>query len=230
MLDARTEGHASPTIENYLQAVYSLEMEGETVFSAGLARRMHVTPPTAWATVRRMARDGLVELDSRKLVRLTDKGRPLAESIVRRHRLSERFLTDILGLNWVEAHAEAHLFEHIMSPRLEERIMAILGNPTHCPHGSPIPGTGGRVDPELVPLDTLSAGDQGTVEFISEELEEDPELLGYLERGRIMPGHQLRVKELAPSGVLVAEVEGREVPLGMTVAARIRVRPQSRAA
>lgn len=230
MLDSKIEGHASPTIENYLQAIYSLEGEGETVISAGLARRMHVTPPTAWATVRRMARDGLVELDARKMVRLTEKGRPLAESIVRRHRLSERFLTDVLGLDWVEAHAEAHLFEHIMSPRLEERIMALLNNPTHCPHGSPIPGTGGRVDPALVPLDTLTAGESGTVEFISEELEEDPELLGYLERGRIMPGHDLRVKELAPSGVLVAEVEGREVPLGMAVAARIRVRPLIHAA
>ncbi|HXG36829.1 MAG TPA: metal-dependent transcriptional regulator, partial [Dehalococcoidia bacterium] len=154
------EMHASPTIENYLQVIYTLEMEGEPVISAGLARRMHVTPPTAWATVRRMVRDGLVELDAKKAIRLTGEGLPLAESIVRRHRLSERFLTDVLGLDWVEAHIEAHRFEHIMSPRVEQRIMSILGNPTHCPHGSPIPGTGGRLDPQLVPLSSLSSGDR----------------------------------------------------------------------
>lgn len=217
--------HASTTIENYLQVIYSLEMENEPVISAGLARRMRVTAPTAWATVRRMLRDGLVEMDGHKVINLTEKGRPLAEDIVRRHRLSERFLTDVLGLNWVEAHAEAHRFEHVMSSRVEERIVALLGNPTHCPHGSPIPGSGGRLDTDLTPLDSLPAGAGGTVEFISEELEEDAELLGYLERGRIMPGHQLRVKELAPSGVVVVEVEGKDVPIGVAVAAKIRVRP-----
>ncbi len=142
------EGKPSPTVEDYLQAIYSLEGEGETVISARLARRMRVTPPTAWATVQRMVRDGRVELDAKKVVRLTEAGRAAAEDIVRRHRLSERFLTDILGLGWAEAHEEAHRFEHAMSSRLEERILALLGNPTHCPHGSPIPGTGGRVAPE----------------------------------------------------------------------------------
>lgn len=221
--------HPSSTIEDYLQAIYSLEGEGETVFSARLARRMRVTPPTAWATVRRMIRDGLVTLDERKVIHLTKRGRELAEDIVRRHRLAERFLCDVLGLGWAEAHEEAHRFEHAITPKLEARMLALAGNPTTCPHGSPIPGTGGKLDPNLVPLKSLSEGDEAVIEFISEELEEDPDLLRYLERGGLIPGSRVRVVEVAPySGLLVLERNGNRVPLGLPIAARIRVRPLGR--
>ncbi len=215
----------SPTIEDYLHAIYSLEGEGEVVISARLARRMRVTPPTAWATVQRMARDGLVTLDGKKVIHLTDKGRRLAEDIVRRHRLAERFLTDVLGLGWADCHEEAHLFEHALTPRLEERIVALLGNPTTCPHGSPIPGLGGRLPADLVPLAAVPPGEEATIEFISEELEEDADLLRYLERGRIMPGRRVVVKEVVPaSDLMVLESEGQPVPLGLKVAQKVRVR------
>lgn len=225
-----TTTRASPTIEDYLQAIYSLDSEGETVFSARLARRMRVTPPTAWATVRRMVRDGLVEVDAKKVIRFTAEGLKLAEDIVRRHRLSERFLTDVLGLDWADAHEEAHRFEHAMSARLEERIVDLLGNPQSCPHGSPIPGSGARLDPSLVPLNSLAAGEEATIGFISEELEEDLELLRYLERGGLKPGRHIRMVEVAPfSGVVVIESDGLQVPLGLPVAAKIRVRPAKEA-
>lgn len=215
----------SPTIEDYLHAIYSLEGEGEVVISARLARRMRVTPPTAWATVQRMARDGLVTLDGKKVIHLTDKGRRLAEDIVRRHRLAERFLTDVLGLGWADCHEEAHLFEHALTPRLEERIVALLGNPTTCPHGSPIPGLGGRLPADLVPLAAVPPGEEATIEFISEELEEDADLLRYLERGRIMPGRRVVVREVVPaSDLMVLESEGQPVPLGLKVAQKVRVR------
>src|SRR3990172_10760020 len=110
-------GRPSTIIEDYLQAIYRVEGEGEVVISARLARRMRVTPPTAWATVRRMARDGLLKLDGKKVIRLTPKGHELAEDIVKRHRLAERFLCDVLGLGWAEAHEEAHRFEHAITPR-----------------------------------------------------------------------------------------------------------------
>jgi DtxR family Mn-dependent transcriptional regulator len=208
-----------------LQAIYSLEGEGDTVISARLARRMHVTPPTAWATVRRMVRDGLVELDERKVVRLTPKGHDLAEDITRRHRLAERFLVDVLGLGWAEAHEEAHQFEHAITPRLYDRIMELAGNPKTCPHGSPIPGTGYRLSPELQPLASLKVGDEAAVVFISEELEEDQELMKYLERSKMMPGGTLTVIETSPStGVMVVERDGLSVPLGLAVAAKIRVK------
>ncbi len=217
--------HPTATVEDYLQAIYSLEGEGETVISARLARRMHVTPPTAWATVRRMARDGLVELDARKVVHLTPRGRALAEDITRRHRLAERFLVDVMGLGWAEAHEEAHHFEHAITPKLEKRIFELAGNPTTCPHGSPIPGTGARLPADLLPITALSPGQEATIEFISEELEEDREVLNYLERGRITPGNRLKVLEASPStGIVIVERDGASVPLALHIAAKIRVR------
>ncbi len=214
----------TPTIEDYLQTIYSLQTEGEDVISARLARWMRVTPPTAWATVHRMERDGLLDIDNKKMIRLTRKGLRLAENVARRHRISERFLTDILGLGWAEAHVEAHRFEHGVSPQVEERIYAILNHPTTCPHGSPIPGTGARLNPNLLPLDTLKSGDTATVRFISEELEQDLELLRYLERGHVKPGQQITVRELVPStGVVVIDANGQTVSLGLAVAAKIRV-------
>ncbi len=216
----------TPTVEDYLHAIYSLQGEGEEVFSARLARRMRVAPPTAWATVRRMLRDGLVTLDRKKTIHLTEKGQRLAENIVRRHRLAERFLTDILGLGWADCHEEAHLFEHALTPRLEQRIVALLGNPTTCPHGSPIPGSGAALPPDLVPLSSLAPGQEATIEFISEELEEDLDLLRYLERGRIMPGRRVVVREVVPaSDLMVVESDGQTVPLGLKVAQKVRVRP-----
>ncbi len=216
------------TIDDYLLAIYSLQTEGEaeTVISARLARWMRVTPPTAWATVRRMERDGLVEVDRKKVIRLTPKGLKLAENIARRHRVSERFLTDVLGLGWAEAHEEAHRFEHGVSPRVEERIFATLKNPTTCPHGSPIPGTGAKLDPNLVPMDSLKRGEAATVRFISEDLKDDLELLRYLERGKITPDQEITIRELVPStGVVIIEADGQSVSLGLGVAAKIRVLP-----
>jgi DtxR family transcriptional regulator, iron-dependent repressor len=225
MVKTDTTAGPTATVEDYLQSMYSLETEGERVISARLARWMRVTPPTAWATVRRMERDGLVEIDGRKTIRLSMRGRELAEKVARRHRLSERFLNDILGLGWAEAHDEAHHFEHGVTPLIEARIFSLLGNPTTCPHGSPIPGTGAVLSPDLVPMDTLEVGDAATVEFISEELEEDLELLRYLDRHNMRPGQTITIPEKVPSTGLIAISTGLEnVSLGLNVAARIRVR------
>ena len=215
----------SPKVEDYLQSMYSLETEGERIISARLSRWMRVTPPTAWATIQRMQRDGLVSIDEKKTIHLTKHGRELAEKVARRHRLSERFLSDILGLGWAEAHDEAHHFEHGVTPMIEQRIFALLGNPTTCPHGSPIPGTGAILSPDLVPMDTLEVGDAATVEFISEELEEDLELLRYLDRHDIRPGQPITIPEKVPStGLIVIATQRENVSLGLTVAGRIRVR------
>ena len=215
----------SPKVEDYLQSMYSLETEGERIISARLSRWMRVTPPTAWATIQRMQRDGLVSIDEKKTIHLTKHGRELAEKVARRHRLSERFLIDVLGLGWAEAHDEAHHFEHGVTPMIEQRIFALLGNPTTCPHGSPIPGTGATLSPDLVPMDTLEIGDAATVEFISEELEEDLELLRYLDRHDIRPGQPITIPEKVPStGLIVIATQRENVSLGLTVAGRIRVR------
>ena len=114
------------TVEDYLQSIYSLETEGERIISARLARWMRVTPPTAWATVRRMARDGLVSVDAKKTIHLTKRGRELAEKVARRHRLSERFLNDVLGLGWAEA---------LLAPRQSDDLPARQPDSRHgrCP-------------------------------------------------------------------------------------------------
>ncbi len=213
----------SSTIEDYLQSIYSLETEGERIISARLARWMRVSPPTAWATVQRMQRDGLIDLDAKKTVNLTPKGRELAESVARRHRLSERFLCDVLGLGWAEAHGEAHHFEHGMTDVIEQRIMKLMNHPKTCPHGSPIPGTGATLDPSWAPLDTFAEAERATIRFISEELEEDLELLQYLENHALKPGPEVEVREKVPSaGLLILNNGDEDVSLGMQVASRIR--------
>lgn len=212
------------TVEDYLQTIYSLETEGEKVISARLARWRRVTPPTAHATIRRMQKIGLVDIaDGDKSIHLTAHGRQVAEKVARRHRLSERFLNEVLGLGWAMAHEQAHYFEHGVTPVIEERIFEILGQPTTCPHGSPIPGTGATLDPAWVALDVLETGESAEIKFISEELEEDNELLGYLDRHNLKPGTKITIAEKVKStGVLSIDTGAEQVSLSLTVASRMR--------
>jgi DtxR family transcriptional regulator, iron-dependent repressor len=212
------------TVEDYLQTIYSLETEGEKVISARLARWRRVTPPTAWATIHRMEKNGLVRIADDKTIHLTKQGRELAEKVARRHRLSERFLNEVLGLGWAQAHEQAHLFEHGVTKVIEDRIFEILGRPTTCPHGSPIPGTGASLDPRWVSMETLATGGKAIIKFISEELEEDNDLMEYLDLHNLRPGTQIEVHEKVPStGVLSLRAGGEVVSLSLPVASRIRV-------
>jgi DtxR family Mn-dependent transcriptional regulator len=212
------------TVEDYLQTIYSLETEGEKIISARLARWRRVTPPTAWATIHRMEKNGLVKIAADKTIHLTRQGRALAERVARRHRLSERFLNEVLGLGWAQAHEQAHLFEHGVTPVIEERIFEILGRPTTCPHGSPIPGTGAKLDPRWVSMESLGTGDRAVIKFISEELEEDNELMEYLDHHGLRPGTRVKIAEKVPStGVLSLRTEREVVSLSLAVASRIRV-------
>jgi len=213
----------SDTIEDYLQSIYSLETEGERVISARLARWMRVTPPTAWNTVQRMHKAGMVDIDKKKTITLTPSGRKLAESVARRHRLSERFLNDVMGLGWAEAHEEAHHFEHGMTPVIEAKMIEILHNPQTCPHGSPIPGTGAKLDPSWRALDIFEPGDKLRIQFISEELEMDLDLLHYLDNHNLRPGQEATVSEKVKTGDMIVLNTGDEsVSLNLGVAARIR--------
>ena len=216
----------SPTIEDYLHAVYNMSREGQTVIAARLTEKMGVAAPTAWATVQRMQRDGLVKLGPRKDISLSDAGLEAAESIMRRHRLAECLLVDILGLDWHDAHEEAHRFEHAISPRVETRILEVLGHPTTCPHGNPIPGRDHKPPPPTVTLNSLSEGDEVAMESILEDAEQDRELLRYLQKNGLVPGARLNVLEVTPSNAtMTVEVEGARVTVGDRVSAVIRVRP-----
>jgi len=184
------------TMEEYLQAIYYLGKDGRPVIAARLAEWLNVAPPTVTAMIDRLQRDGLLEKTDRREIRFTEAGRAEAHSIARRHYLAERLLTDLLGLSWSTAHAEADRWEHAISPATEARLLDVLGQPKFCPHGSPIPGTGGRTSPNSFPLTDAAPGERVIVSHIVESAEEDPELLAYLETNRIMPGRWLTIARL----------------------------------
>src|SRR5437667_4781987 len=133
-------GAPSDVIAHYLEAIYYIRAEGEPPRSARLADWLGVSRPTVTAALRRMTRDGMVRMNSHKEIELTAAGRKAAEAIVRRHRIMERWLTDVLGLDWVAADEEAARLEHAVSDLVEHRLWETLGRPTRCPHGNPIPG------------------------------------------------------------------------------------------
>ncbi len=209
------------TVEDYLQEIYNLLVEDKTVIGARLAERLRVSAPTASATLQRMQRDGLVVAGDNKDIHLTDNGRKAAESIKRRHYLTERLLVDILGLDWAAAHKEAHRIEHAISPLVEERISTLLGNPTTCPHGNPFPGL---PRPPTVLLATLSEGDEREIDGVQEEAEEDAELMLFLQQNGLTPGAKLRVVEVASyNATLTIEIHGKSVVLGVPAAENVRV-------
>jgi DtxR family Mn-dependent transcriptional regulator len=219
----------SATIEDYLETVYNMLREGQAVIGARLTEKMGVAAPTVWATVQRMQRDGLVKLSPRKEITLSEAGLEAAESIIRRHRLAECLLVDILGLEWHEAHEEAHRIEHAISPRVEARILKVLHHPTTCPHGNPIPGYAQEPPPQTVPLGSLSEGEEATIVNILEDAEEDQELLRYLQKNGLVPSARLKVLEVTPfNATMTVEVEGTPVAVGDPVSAVIRVRPPAR--
>ena len=148
-LDQSNKAAAEPSevVSRYLEAIYYMWSEKESLRSARLADWLGVSRPTVTVGLRRMARDGLVRMNGRKEIELTAKGMRTAESIVRRHRIMERWLTDGLGLDWVTADAEAARLEHAVSDVVEQRLYEVLGRPTTCPHGNPIPGRASRVSP-----------------------------------------------------------------------------------
>src|SRR5262245_36537001 len=197
---------------------------GSTIIGARLADQIGVAPPTVTATLQRMIRDELITMDDHKVVHLTDTGREQAESIVRRHALAERLLTEILGLGWSESHEEAHLVEHVISPKVEQRLMTVLGNPLTCPHGNPIPGTGARPSPYAFPLSEVQSGQQVVVERIVEEAEDDLELMNFYERSGLKPRAPLDVVEVSPAaGLTTGAHDGERIPLGIAAAAKLRV-------
>lgn len=223
--EAPSQPSTSKTIEDYLLCVYTLVSEGRSVITARLAEALDVAAPTVTATLQRMVRDGLVAMSPHKEVMLTVAGQDRAETMVRRHRLAERLLTDILGLDWADVHEEAHRFEHAISPRVEARILAVLGNPTTCPHGSPIPGSGAITSPGAVRLNEVHDGDRIVVERISEAAENNHDLLGYFQRSELVPGREFDVAEIETSNSVILLRRGSDsVPVGMPAAHDLWVR------
>ena len=222
----------SHTIQEYLEAIYSMQDEGKLVIGIRLAERMRVAPPTVTATLQRMVAAGLIVLSPHKEVLFTRRGLDIARIMIRRHRLIERFLTDIMGLQWHEAHGEAVRMEQGFSTRMEDRVIALLHNPTSCPHGNPIPGLAARAPRNRMVLADAAPGDDLIIERISEEAEVDPQLLAFLQSNGLVPAVRLHVNlVLKFNHTYTVQVDDAPEPVvvGEEVAHLIWVYPQSEA-
>ena len=216
----------TPAIEDYLRTIYALEEEVQPVIAARVAEEVGVTPSTMVSTLRRLEGEGYLKVVRRKEIHLTTEGKQVAERILRRHFLLERFLTDLLGLDWVKAHQEAHRLEHALSQEVEDRLAKLLGYPTTCPHGNPIPTKDLLRSPKskATPLDSIAAGKEVELDYITEGGERDARILGFLQEHRLVPGTKVRVLDVAPSmGVMSLKVGQDEFSLGIEAAKKIRV-------
>ena len=213
-------------VAHYLEAIYYMWSEGESLRSARLADWLEVSRPTVTVALRRMTGYGMVKMNRRKEIELTAAGRRAAEAIVRRHRIMERWLTDGLGLDWVTADEEAARLEHAVSEVVERRLYEVLGRPRTCPHGNPIPGHS-KPEPGEVRLATLAPRTRAAISRVSEVAErEAPLLLSYLHERGLTPGRALEVVEVDEvAGTIRVRAGKRSVTLGRDTAAKLWVVP-----
>jgi DtxR family Mn-dependent transcriptional regulator len=212
----------TPRIEEYLESIYKLQQEQPPVSTSRLAEHLKLSPPSVSEMVKKLAKKNLVKY-TEKGVCLTDEGNKIAKKVIRRHRLSERLLTDMLGFGWDEVHDEACRLEHAISPEMEDRIAKSLGNPKTCPHGHPIPDKDGLFVKESVrPLSELKAAEKAMIVNV---FEEDPKMLQYLASLGLLPNVCVKVEEVAPfGGPLIVCVSGSRYALGREVASKIKVK------
>ena len=214
-------GEHHPAFEEYCEAIFELEEDDVDVIQARIVERLGVSRPAVSEMIRRLEHEKLISIDH-NTIRLSPTGESLGQQVVRRHRLAERFLTDILGLSWSEAHHEAGRWEHVMSTKVEVAMDRLLGSPTTCPHGNPIPGSHYEA-PNARRLVDLTVGDQFTVSRIPEELEFTPGLLDFLEGASLLPGREGTVTASSPDGTMTVEINGSHVGVGAFASARILV-------
>src|SRR4051812_30895386 len=208
--------HATVAEEEYLERIYWLQEAGLPMTAANVARAMQLSAPTVHEMVGRLERDGYVHRDADKRLEFTENGLEHARGIVRRHRLIERFLTDVLGIPWDEVHEEAERLEHAMSPVLEARMLSAIGNAKTCPHGHPIEA-GHRI--EGVPLADVERGARVRILRFENEAED---LLHYLKAAGIEPGLEGRLAEAADDEIVVEHATGA-APLPRSVAETVSV-------
>ncbi|MFJ4676570.1 MULTISPECIES: metal-dependent transcriptional regulator [unclassified Kitasatospora] len=223
------------TTEMYLRTILELEEEGITPMRARIAERLEQSGPTVSQTVGRMERDGLLQVAEDRHLELTGEGRKLAVRVMRKHRIAECLLVDVIGLEWEQVHEEACRWEHVMSETVERKVLAMLGHPTQSPYGNPIPGLdelgdtkaeGEGYDAGLMTLETVAVADGAdgadvVVRRIGEPIQTDGELMRTLRRAGVRPGATVRVAP-ASGGVLVGTGESA-AELGKEIAAHVFV-------
>lgn len=212
-------------IEEYLEGVYRLQQKSKVARTSDMVKLFQVAPGTVTNTVERLEKDGLLKHEPYKGVKLTEKGRRIALRVIRRHRLSERLLTDVLHVDWDKAHKAACRLEHAFDDDIVNKLENALGNPETCPHGNPIPKASGVIlQEESQPMTTLREGEKGTITRIKEE---DPELLRYLSEMGLVPGASIELVEKGPSGEPTTVRVGKKVRAlsrGMISVIRIKKR------
>ena len=212
----------TPAVEDYLKAIYQLTSGDAAVGTSAIAERLGVAPGSVTGMLKRLGKQGLVEHERYQGARLTGPGRREAIRMIRRHRVLELFMVEVLGYTWDQVHAEAERLEHAVSDGLVDRMARVLGDPESDPHGHPIPSSGGHIrSPELPTLAELDPGDRATLRRVSDE---DPEALRYLARLNLIPGVSLELLERTPfDGPLRVRVGETEEMIGIELAARLRV-------
>jgi DtxR family transcriptional regulator, Mn-dependent transcriptional regulator len=216
----------STAVQDYAKAIWSIAQRGdEPVSTSAIADRLEVSPASASAMVKRLEALGLVTREPYHGVRLTSAGQRVALEVLRHHRLLELYLAEALGMSWDRVHAEAEVLEHAISPELSELIAAKLGNPTHDPHGDPIPTRDGEIDePPTRSLADLAPGDRGVFARVSDS---NPDMLRYLSKRGIAPGDELELLGREPfGGPLTVRTGGGEHALGDQLARAMRVEPR----
>ncbi|HTV93411.1 MAG TPA: metal-dependent transcriptional regulator [Verrucomicrobiae bacterium] len=214
--------HFAESVEEYLEAVYRLEREGPGVTTSGLASSLGVAPASVSGMLKKLAKDGYVEQVSRGEVKLTEKGLAVGVRVLRRHRLAERLLTDVLGMPWDQVHDEACMLEHAISSNVEARLLSLLRDPTTCPHGQPIPPSD-LSDPVRhgEPLAQVPEGTRARVESVTEEF---PEILRYLADIGLRPGVEITLEQKAPlGGPLTIAVNGARHAISLELAGLVTV-------
>jgi DtxR family Mn-dependent transcriptional regulator len=210
--------------EMYLRTVWELEEEGITPIRARLVERLGLSAPAVSETVARLEHEGLMHVAPNRHLELTDEGRRRATSVMRKHRLAERLLTDVIGLEWEQIHNEACRWEHVISDAVERRLIELLDSPTTCPHGNPIPGLADDGPGDLVTMaEAARVGCRATVRRISEQLQVDVDQMRFLKEHGLQPG---AVAELSVAdGAVVAGTAGATVPIERDTADHIYVIP-----
>ena len=219
---------ASPVAEAYLETIYNMMMEGEPVIGARLADKFSVSRATATETIKRLVADGYAVQQPDKSVILTPAGREVTEQALRRHRLTERLLFDVLGMDWISAHEQAHALEHWISDEVEQRINTLLGHPATCPHGNPIPGNASSgwaflKEQNAVRLIDANQGQTVRVVLISEVVEDESELLRRLQDKGLHPRSRLTILESDPTSAVVFQVNERVHSVPRDLASKIWV-------
>jgi DtxR family Mn-dependent transcriptional regulator len=199
------------TTEEYLETILSIEEEGIVPMRARLVERLGLSAAAVSETVARLEEQGYVELAGDRSLHLTDKGRGLATTVVRRHRLAERLLVDVIGLEWEKVHAEAARWEHAISSDVEEKLVQLLGDPATCPHGNPIPGSHNA--PSAATTTALADAPAGpiVVRRVSERLEMSDDALAFIAAAQLTPGSDATVVARGSDGVTVKTTTGEHV-------------------